>query len=284
MKRRKIILLIALPLAVCLLAGAALLAVTHRDSVYRFLRSLRRPAAPAIAEAEVEGNTVALSDLCADPRVTVSDTLLLVNHAHPLPADFSPALTEYNGCRMNPAMPEAYASLRDAVEEKTGIRLYVTSDYRTAEEQAETGNEVEEGIAAAPGESEHETGLALDVCAKGYGGMSFLQSPAGRETNDVAWEYGFIIRYPDGKKEITGFDYEPWHLRYVGAPHAEIIAKSGLTLEEYIDLYAPGVWYAHGDYRILRFAGDSVTLPEEFVSATLSRDNTGYRILTIKLS
>ena len=84
---------------------------------------------------------------------------------------------------------------------------------------------------ARPGHSEHQSGLAMDVGAidNNYG-----QTPAGQWLNAHCAEYGFILRYPQGKESITGYMYEPWHIRYVGSAAAEAIMANGLTLEEYL--------------------------------------------------
>lgn len=124
--------------------------------------------------------------------------------------------------------------------------LLLISGYRSQEHQQaildsrveQEGEQEARNWVAVPGGSEHHTGLALDLS---------LYDPAtgiGRDytgEGDYAWinthcpEYGFIIRYPQGKQEQTGIDYEPWHLRYVGPEHAMAMAEHGLCLEEYID-------------------------------------------------
>ena len=88
-----------------------------------------------------------------------------------------------------------------------------------------------------PGSSEHQTGLTIDVSAQS---VSYRLDQSFGDTKEGKWlakhchEYGFIIRYPEGKTHITGYDYEPWHLRYVGVDTAKEITGSGLTLEEYL--------------------------------------------------
>jgi len=100
-------------------------------------------------------------------------------------------------------------------------------------------------IVAAPGTSEHQTGLAVDVSSAQVG---FSLSTRFENTAAFSWlslnahEYGFIIRYPRDKTDITGVIFEPWHLRYVGADHAARIFESGLTLEEYFEEYLTGAW------------------------------------------
>lgn len=219
-----------------------------------------------------------------DTRVKTDKTLILVNFNNPLPKDYQADIEEYNGAKMHPLMVEPYIALRDAVQEKTGVRIYVSSDFRTAEKQAELLEFYGPDRAAPVGCSEHEAGLALDVYAPNHGSYDFLRSPAGREVNRICHEYGFIIRYEANKTDVTGIDYEPWHLRYVGAPHAELIANSGLAYEEYIEAIQPEVWYSYENYRILRTANtEEFTLPQNFTSCHISPDNTGCYIITIKL-
>lgn len=98
------------------------------------------------------------------------------------------------------------------------------------------GVEKAKTYSAVPGHSEHETGLAIDV--SGSDGKCAAEDCFGG-TKEAEWlakhapEYGFIIRYPEGKEDITGYKYEPWHLRYVGTEISSDIAERGITLEEY---------------------------------------------------
>ncbi len=276
----------------CIVLAAVVLAVglgvlyMHGEWWYPVLQSLRIYPAPDLTEVELTGQTRrwTLDELLATEGVTLSNNLLLVNAAHPLPEGYEAVLTEYNGARMHPMMVDPYVALRDSVQAKTGARIYVASDFRTAEEQAAILASSEEGIAAELGCSEHEAGLALDVYAPYYAGEEFLGSRAGRRVNDICGQYGYIIRYPKHKTDVTGIAYEPWHLRYVGEPHAEVIMESGLCLEEYLDLLAVGVWYAHGDFLISRRTAEDLILPEGFSSCDISPDNMGYYVLTLKMN
>lgn len=91
---------------------------------------------------------------------------------------------------------------------------------------------------AVPGHSEHQTGLAIDVSGsdgKCAASDCFAGTPEADWIAQHAPEYGFIIRYPEGKEAITGYKYEPWHIRYVGVDIAKDIAAQNLTLEEYFN-------------------------------------------------
>ncbi len=242
------------------------------------------PLALTAAESFDKTETKSMEEWLQDERVTSDKTLILVNLDNPLPQDYVADLEEYNGAKMHPSMVESYIALRDTVQERTGIRIYVSSDFRTAEKQASLLEFYGPDRAAPVGCSEHEAGLALDVYSPEHGSYSFLSSPAGREVNRICHEFGFIIRYEVDKTDVTGFNYEPWHLRYVGAPHAELIAKSGLAYEEYIQAIRPETWYAYENYLILRTAiVDSITLPANFTSCHISPDNTGCYVVTVKL-
>ena len=283
-RSRRFWLVAALCLLLCLLLAAGGLLALRGDWRYRLSLRLRRYPPPELTVLSAEGMTARpLDELLADPRVTVSAELLLVNGSHPVPDGFSPDLTDEGGCPMLPAALEAFRRMNNAVREQTGTRLYVLSGWRSAAEQEQEWLSGGEQLAARPGYSEHQTGMALDVCVLGYGGMSFLKTDAGRWVNDRCGEYGFIIRYPDGKSEETGMSYEPWHLRYVGAPHAQLIMESGLTLEAYLELLTPDTLFRSGEYVILRTAAQTVPTPDSFSSCSVSDDNCGYRIFTFQL-
>ena len=274
-------------LLICVLAfGVVAVQETQGRWIFSMLRQSQEHEPLALTPVVSVGatETKSMEEWLQDGRLTIDQTLILVNLDNPLPQGYEADLQEYNGAYMHPSMVENYIALRDTVQEKTGIRIYVSSDFRTAEKQAELLEFYGPDRAAPVGCSEHEAGLALDVYAPKHTSYEFLNSPAGREVNRICHEFGFIIRYEIDKTEVTGFDYEPWHLRYVGAPHAELIAESGLAYEEYLKAITPEVWYSYQNYRILRTANtEDITLPASFTSCHISPDNTGYYIITIEL-
>lgn len=218
----------------------------------------------------------------AESGFAPDQSLMLINKEHPLADDFSADVTEYSsGVIINSCAADAFKDLSNAVNEKTSQPLWVMSSYRTAQEQEEILS-AQGSDTAMPAEcSEHRTGLALDVYTDGFAGEGFLKSTAGQFVNSSCWEYGFIIRYPFMSKKETGIDYEPWHIRYTGLPHSEIIAKSGKTFEEYIESLEYGVFYTYGDYVITRQRGDVLHIPKG-ESTNVSSDNTGGFIITTK--
>ncbi len=278
-----------IPCLVLVLLVAACLIWAHVNQARIYLFSLRHTSYEAPDLTAIE--TMATKEMYAREaffaldKVTLTDTLMLINATHPLPEGYLPVLSEYNGAKMHPLMVNSYIALRDQAQKETDDRIYVTSDYRTREEQKELAGEEGNDLAAKPGCSEHESGLALDIAVKGFGGITFLESATGLYVQKHCHEYGFVIRYPYEKTEVTGIRYEPWHLRYVGAPHATLMSESNLTLEEYINFLAPDQWYSSGSYRILRTSSETVSVPEAaWESCTVSPDNTGYYIYTFRMS
>ena len=129
---------------------------------------------------------------------------------------------------------------------QNGYNIDISSGYRSYEYQEKLiekfiqnrGLEETLKIAAMPGTSEHQTGLCLDYEKFYYENGKIMSSLSESDiefkiVKDIAHEYGFILRYPKGKENITGYAYEPWHLRYVGKKIAKEIYKSDITLEEY---------------------------------------------------
>lgn len=120
-----------------------------------------------------------------------------------------------------------------------------------AESLRENGEEFTRQYVALPNHSEHQTGLAVDLGVR-QGEIDFIRpefpySGVCQRFRERAARFGFVERYPKGKEEVTGIAHEPWHFRYVGTPHAEIMAEQGMVLEEYIDFLKPYV-YGRGCY------------------------------------
>lgn len=144
---------------------------------------------------------------------------------------------------------DAYGQLKAAVSAKKLGTLCVNSGYRSFASQTAIhsskvrllGKTAGEKLAARPGHSEHQTGLAIDVSTTQLGCRigSFGASRASKWVAENAWQYGFIVRYPNGKTAITGYIWEPWHLRFVGVELAtEMKSKKISTLEEFFALPA----------------------------------------------
>ena len=134
----------------------------------------------------------------------------------------------------------AFLDMWKAAKEE-GLTLIINSSYRSFEEQNEVYNEYEEErgveatdkIAARPGFSEHQTGMAIDIQTYGSTGKTFESFDEFKWLVKNAHKYGFILRYPKGKEYLTGYDYESWHFRYVGVEAATYIKENDITFDEY---------------------------------------------------
>ncbi len=183
--------------------------------------------------------------------------MVLVNFENPMEEGYQiPDFTELApGYSVDSRIGDAANKmLQDA--KAAGMKIIICSAYRSVERQEEIFNEslqdrLEGGLdywdafvdtrmsVAEPGTSEHALGLALDLISNQYTGLDEKQ----RETKEAKWlaenchKYGFILRYPPEKTDITGIIYEPWHYRYVGVEDATKIMKLGITLEEYLESY-----------------------------------------------
>lgn len=175
--------------------------------------------------------------------------LILVNSKYRIPKGWNLELTELsNGQSVDSRIYPELQQMFDAMRSK-GIYPVIASGYRTADKQralmdekvasfiaqgykrSEAKSEAKKWVAAVD-HSEHQIGLAVDINADG---VNSTGEQVYTWLADNAWKYGFILRYPKNKKEITGTDYEPWHYRYVGADAAAKIYNQGICLEEYID-------------------------------------------------
>lgn len=177
------------------------------------------------------------------------DYTILVNKQYRLPSAFFPdSLTApkilFDAAKDEPkryleTRTAHFAELLFTAAKHAGLDLYGISGYRPYARQQELyENAADQNYVAPPGASEHQTGLALDVSCPAIG-LDLI--PAFADTKEGIWLrknaslYGFILRYPKRKEKITGYAYEPWHIRYVTKPFAIYLTLTGLTLEEYYE-------------------------------------------------
>ena len=133
----------------------------------------------------------------------------------------------------------------EATAKKEDLKLIVNSSYRDYESQNSVwnnyenynGEEYADSIAARAGFSEHQTGLALDIITPGATKNTFEETDEFKWLQKNAHKFGFILRYPKGKEDITGYAYESWHYRYVGKETATEIKRLGITFDEYYAYY-----------------------------------------------
>lgn len=162
--------------------------------------------------------------------ITYVNGILLVNKTYHLPSNYDPKVNK-----------EALEALKEmqADCQAIGLNIPLVSGYRSFETQKKLyGNYVKRDgekkantYSAKPGESEHQTGLSFDV---GKVDSSFANTKEAKWIDENAYLYGFIVRYPKNKTNITGYIYEPWHIRYLGKKTAKMVYESKLTLEEYL--------------------------------------------------
>ena len=190
--------------------------------------------------AEVKVTVKKESGIQETNGITYVGGIMIANKSYPLPQDYNPGgLT-----------PETYTAFQELVDgaAKDGITIYLSSAFRSYDLQSQIynnyvnayGQSTADTFSARPGYSEHQTGMAIDV---NIIDDSFIGTPEAIWIEAHCNEYGFILRYPFGKQDITGYKYEPWHIRYIGKENAEAFRKEAdkcndvnLTLEEYLDI------------------------------------------------
>lgn len=191
------------------------------------------------------------------PEIDFSDTsslLVVANKAHRLPDGYEPSDLVYPNVRTTSSWQLREPAARAleqmfAGADADGVRLVLGSAYRSAAYQsqlwhgysAQYGSVRADRISSRPGYSDHQTGLAVDI-VQGMGtglgtdfNESFENTPEAKWLKEHAHEYGWIMRYPKGKEEITGYAYEPWHFRYIGVDYATAVyeADEWMSFEEY---------------------------------------------------
>ena len=184
----------------------------------------------------------------AMPDKNIDGRIFLVNRQHSIsqryiPSDLQKVMVSGISQEMRHDAALALEQLFEAAKE-AGVPLASVSGYRSYSKQAtiyqrkvdSIGTKAADRISARPGTSEHQLGLAMDVAKKGSSQLNtgFAKTPQGQWVYENAHRFGFIIRYLEGYEDVTGYSYEPWHIRYVGIEHATAIHQSGLPMELYM--------------------------------------------------
>lgn len=161
--------------------------------------------------------------------VTTVGDVLIVNKKYSLPETYG-----------SEVVPDAMSAL-EKMRASSGYKMPIVlgGGYRSYEYQKQVfakwcgidGEEVASTYSARPGHSEHQSGLAIDITSLS---QSYGQTAEGKWVAENCYKYGFILRYPKGKDNITGYMYEPWHMRWLGKSTAKLVYDSGLTLEEFL--------------------------------------------------
>lgn len=208
-----------------------------------------------ITKGYTSSDTNESSVLAASPAFNNTNSnndwrLVLVNRDNPLPNNYKISLLDIDSYRQFDSRAiDDLKALIQAAKDAGHSNLWVQSSYRSVERQAELYNEqllyyknlgysdsqaetLAQNLVNKPGHSEHNSGLAVDF---NYVGYSFENLSVFDWLCKNAADYGFILRYPEDKTDITNVNYEPWHWRYVGVEYAKAMKEKGFCLEEYID-------------------------------------------------
>ncbi len=199
------------------------------------------------------------STLTSDTETTISKSawnLVLLNRDNSISKDMQMQKKQFGSQWIDSRVAPAYQNMCDAAKAE-GITLFLRSGYRSISTQrvnyeADISRNINKGYTreqailetekyyARPGQSEHHTGLALDILSAEYQRDVYTLSEKFADTDAYKWlikncaNYGFILRYPADKVDVTKINYEPWHYRYVGIQHAKYIMENNLSLEEYL--------------------------------------------------
>ena len=221
-----------------------------------------------------------------------NDYLLLVNPYYAVPDYVAGSLVRLAGYvnSLNPDMllnEDALVMLRAMFDSATTVgfsQFRVTQSFRTHEYQQSLYDQFAgTGIAAQPGHSEHQVGLAVDIS---YEGVNIGNSVQGNWLMNNSYRYGFILRYPQHKTYVTGVPFEPWHYRFVGQPHAYFMTHNDMVMEEYIEYLSIAreitVIFEGVEFTIFYLDDESeaidIPIGHQFWA---SRDNTGGIIVTV---
>lgn len=181
------------------------------------------------------------SDPTIKPIVpTIRNGILVVNKKHPLPEHYGPGENSQAVTQLEKMIHEMQRLGLDVSDSYSGFRTYQYQKKLYERYVSNEGKEAADRYSARPGYSEHQTGFAFDL--KHIDGTLVEQPTEVKWIAENAAEYGFIVRYQEGKEEITGYEAEPWHLRYIGEEAIDIY-RSGLALEEYLGVEG-------GDYHL----------------------------------
>ena len=191
----------------------------------------------------------------AMPDKNIDGTLFLVNRQHTVSKDYAPEVrvTDVYGMKQSmradaatalEEMFEAAKADKAALSSVSGYRSYAKQSTIYARKQKSTDQETADSLVALPGSSEHQLGMAMDVAQKSGSQLSssFGKTKAGQWINANAYRFGFIVRYQLGKEDITGYAFEPWHVRYVGKAFAKAVFDSGEPLETFVSSHRLAVY------------------------------------------
>ena len=255
MKRRLRILLLGLVLVTTISFGKAIASINTIQTNKSNIKETKGTEKEKLTAESDTSSTSKDSVAVASSKNLSTKGNILVNRSNKLEKSYIPQSLKVPNVRfisyadpkvkkMDETAAAALESLFTAAR-KDGVTLLAVSGYRDYYYQqrlynnkvSAAGRKEADKYVAQPGASEHQTGLAMDVLSNEYTSLDagFDKTQAYKWLESNCYKYGFIIRYPKGKENITGYNYEPWHLRYVGISEATEISQKHITLEEYLN-------------------------------------------------
>ena len=245
-------------IALLVILAAVIAAIAYGFSMLFHLLFPAKPAEPAETPTPIVTTTPEATDESVEENSELYDPdsiLFCANKKHPLPDNYQPSdlvyvnVTQIHGdTTLRKEAADSMVTMFEAAK-ADGVTLVLGSGFRDQAYQtnlynmyvAQSGQEYADSISSRPGYSEHQTGLAADIKAPDDGTFldeTFINTPQGQWLYNNAYRFGWILRYPEGKEDITGYDYEPWHYRYVGIETATAMHNidPNLTFEEYFNI------------------------------------------------
>ena len=227
------------------------------DTVKNSAAEFSQSDASFVSDGDTDENTLVVDELGNQKKASFRDdwSLILINRQHPIPDDYEFELETIKGSIKSDRRVVSYVLDMIRAAQDDGVTLYICSPYRDYQKQEKLfenkmkfytrqgfseseAYDLASQTVAVPGTSEHQIGLAFDFISDDYSQLDegFAETDAGKWLKENAADYGFILRYPKDKEEITGIEFEPWHYRFVGTNASREIMDSGLCLEEYDEL------------------------------------------------
>lgn len=220
----------------------------HKDKLERYKAYKTKNPTMSIEDIVTHVNMSIDKPFYSEDPIQVEDPedlTVIINKIYSLPIEWAPTdlvvLDDYKGQSARKVAAEAFFDFRDACK-KEGFTIYAHSGYRSTEFQDKIyknmittyGQEYTDKYVSRPGQSEHTTGLCIDISIDAIPYEEIENSPHYTWFREHLSDYGFILRYPEGKEALTGYNYESWHIRYLGKDLAKKVEKSGLTYDEYV--------------------------------------------------
>ncbi|MFP5528028.1 D-alanyl-D-alanine carboxypeptidase family protein [Peptococcus simiae] len=250
------------------------------------LRVLSLGMGLVLAGGLISGGPAPAAGAALSANALVVDGILLINRDYPIGADYDPIPGAPDNKQLLPEAQAAFQDMQEAGRIEAGLQLFVLSGYRSYAYQdwlykgyrANVGDYADT-FSAKPGMSEHQSGLAADIGDRRYPGITlevaFENTEAGQWLANNAHRFGFILRFPRGQEAVTGYQYEPWHFRYIGKEAAGRMKAAGVpTLEAWLGT-DPSAGYALARQQLGNVHVNRLPVP---LRGYLIKDNHYYKL------